>query len=534
MAERTPKLPMFERIRNVLLGTAGKLPAAMEPLEAREQLAGDLQVTVGTPTLRFDQSLHADRLAVAVTIKNIGDATIRAPFFLSVSLSSDTTVGNDYVILEKTSGKWMRRNESFVVTVFQVLPFDPIGFAGQPRLAEGTYHVRASLTYTDGSSDTSTSNNTAFSAGTIPLSYSFSGANNERYKRSLTMFVSQVQQLTFDLDGPGQGRVVINSSGGLDVTVSNTTASTKMSVKPTVKSIASSLASLTVHGPLRELDAARVSVNGNLTFDSDARTIKIAALTGSTWTIGGDLPTAITLGAVTNSSLDSSAPISSLTASSWVNTDSSTDAIVTPQATSILINGDFAPNLLISGNLGTFKNTGAVSGKWDVSGSIKSIAAGSVASTAALNSSESIASIGISGDHAGIISSPVINSVTILGSMSGGSILAGTDLGSDGSFGGTGAAADRFVAGSLLSLRIRGGMSNSLVTCSLNPKDGQFLNSDDVFASALSRIGTIRIDGTTSNSSFFAKVFSGDVFITGIHVNTGSDQRFHSNNAVGT
>jgi hypothetical protein len=525
---------LLKRVRGALLGSSGTSGAALEALEAREQMAGDLQVTVGTPALRFDQTLHTDRLAVAVTVKNIGDATIRSPFLLSVSLSSDTTVGNDYVIFEQNSGKWLRRNESMSFTVFQSLPFDPIGFGGQPRLAEGTYHVRATLAYSDSSTDASTSNNTAFSTGTIPLSYSFSGATNERYKRSLTMFVSQTQQLTFDLDGPGNGRVVINSSGGLDVTVNNTTSSTKMSVKPTVKRTASSLASLTVRGPLRELDAARVSINGNITFDDNARTIKIASVTGSTWTIGGDLPTAITLGAVTNASLDSSAPISALTATSWLNTDNSTDVIVAPQVTSMVINGDFAPNLLISGSMGSFKSSGAVSGKWDISGSVKSIAIGSTTSAAVINSSDSIATVGISGTHAGILSAPVIKSVTILGSMTGGSIFAGTDLGSDSSFGGAGSGADRFVAGSLLSVRIIGGMTNALIACSLNPKDGQFLNGDDVFGSAQSRIGSIRIDGTTQSSNFFAKVFSGSVFITGNKVNTATDQRFHSSNPVGT
>jgi hypothetical protein len=45
---------------------------------------------------------------------------------------------------------------------------------------------------------------------------------------------------------------------------------------------------------------------------------------------------------------------------------------------------------------------------------------------------------------------------------------------------------------------------------------------------------SIRIDGTTQSSNFFAKVFSGSVFITGNKVNTATDQRFHSSNPVGT
>lgn len=524
---------LIERLGRLVCGERLGIPAAMESLESREQLAGDLAVTVGTPTLVFNSVQQNDLIKIPVTITNLGDRVVKAPFRMIVSLSSDTTVGNDYIYFQKVFENWIAAGRSFTPDLTAAVPYDPIGISGQPALPPGAYHVRVQLFYTDGSSDTNTNNNNVFSDGTVSIAYNFGGDTRRNQRRTLTIFTSSLQQMKFEINGPGTG-VVTFADGNTSVTLNGTTSASSLWIKPTNKFVAATLSSITVNGTLQELRAPSIVLNGNLTVSGDLRRISLGSISGSSWTIGGSLSTSGTIGQVTNTSLDSGGAISSLTVSSWTTTDSGTDAIIADSIGTLKVNGDFSPTVSLTGGAKSVSITGAAEGPWDAGGTIGSFAAASTGDDFALNSAISIGTFKLTGSMGGLIAAPTIGSVTINGSLNSAAILAGTDLGSDSAVGGTGTAADLFSAGSLGSLHVRGAATNSLIACSLNPIDGQYFNSDDRFASASSRIGSIRIGGATFTTNFAAKQFDRYAQITRIKVSTATDARFRSDFALST
>lgn len=522
---------LIERLGRLVCGERLGIPAALESLESREQLAGDLAVTVGTPTLVFNSVQQNDLIKVPVTITNLGDRVVKAPFRMIVSLSSDTTVGNDYVYFQKVFNNWVPKGKTFTPDLTAPMPYDPVGIATNPALPPGNYHVRVQLFYTDGSSDPNTSNNNVFTTGTVPLAFNFGGDERRNQRRTITIFTSNVQQMKFEINGPGTGTVSF-SNGNTSVTVNGTTSASSLWIKPSNKFATATLSSITVNGTLQELRAPSVALSGNLTVSGDLRWVSLASITGSTWTINGTQSTSGTIGQVVNTSLDSDGPIGSLTVTSWTTTDSGTDAIIADSIGTLKVNGSFTPTVSLLEGAKSVSIAGEVNGSWDAGGAIGTFAAASSANTFALNSARSIGTFTLTGSMGGRISAPTIGSVTVNGSMNAAAILAGTDLGSDAAIGGTGNAADVYSAGSLGSLHVRGAATNSLIACSLNPIDGQFFNTDDRFASLSSRIGSIRIGGATFETNFAAKQFDRYATITRVKISTADDSRFRSDFAL--
>ncbi|MCX5690280.1 MAG: hypothetical protein NTV94_10955, partial [Planctomycetota bacterium] len=495
------------------------------------QLAGDLAVTVGTPTLLFNALQQNDLIKVPVTITNLGDRVVKAPFRMIVSLSSDTTVGNDYVYFQKVFSNWVPKGKTFTPDLTAPMPFDPVGNSGNSALLPGSYHVRVQLFYTDGSFDANTGNNNVFTSGTVPLAYNFGGDIRRNQRRTITIFTSNVQQMKFEINGPGTGTISF-ANGNTSVTVNGTTSASSLWIKPTNKFATATLSLITVNGSLQELRAPSVALNGNLTVSGDLRHVSLASITGSTWTINGTQSTSGFIGAVVNTSLDSDGSIGILTVASWTTSDSGTDAIIAHGIANLKVNGNFTPTVSLLEGAKTVSIAGEVDGLWDVGGAVGTFAAASSANSFSLNSARSIGTFTLSGSMGGSISAPTIDSVTITGSLNAAAILAGTDLGSDAAVGGAGTAADIFSAGSLGSLQVRGAATNSLIACSLNPIDGQFFNTDDRFASSSSRIGSIRIGGATFETNFAAKQFDRYAQLTHVKITTATDSRFRSNFAL--
>lgn len=523
---------LIERLGRLVCGERLGIPAAMESLESREQLVGDLAVTVGTPTVVFNSVQQNDLIKIPVTITNVGDRVVKAPFRMIVSLSSDTTVGNDYVYFQKAfSNNWVAKGRTFTPDLTAPTPYDPVGVASNPALPPGNYHVRVQLFYTDGSSDGNTNNNNVFTTATVPVGFNFGGDERRNQRRTITIFTSNVQQMKFEINGPGTGTVSF-ANGNTSVTLNGTTSASSLWIKPTNKFATATLSSITVNGTLQELRAPSIALNGNLTVSGDLRRISLASITGSTWTINGGQSTSGTIGEVVNTSLDSDGPIGALTVTSWTTTDSGTDAILADSIGTLKVNGNFTPTVSLLEGAKSVSISGEVNGTWDAGGAVGTFAAASSADGFSLNSALSIGTFTLTGSMGGSISAPTIGSVTINGSMNSAAILAGTDLGSDAAIGGTGTAADIFSAGSLGSLHVRGAATNSLIACSLNPIDGQFFNTDDRFASLSSRIGSVRVGGATFNTNFAAKEFDRYATITRVKIVTATDERFRSDFAL--
>ena len=128
------------------------------------------------------------------------------------------------------------------------------------------------------------------------------------------------------------------------------------------------------------------------------------------------------------------------------------------------------------------------------------------------------------------ISSPAdIRSLRVLGNMSDTQVFAGAILGSDGRFGGTGAAADTaFAGGSINRFNVTGTITQSLIAAGLNPVDDVLLNGNGVIVSpATSKLGPIKVRGSVDSATVFAAgVYPRRATLGGERVDPATDPRF--------
>ena len=528
-AQRSHDVPnhLFQRLNPL----AGCHPETLESLESRMQLAADLEVTVGTPTLRFSPAVQNDLIKIPVTIKNVGDETMTARFRVFLFLSSDRAVGSDYVYKSIDRFNPIRAGESFTPDATEAMPHDPLGIVNGIALPAGQYFIRASISFLGGASDANSANNNAFSTASVGLNYAIGGGTGKTKQRTVTIPTNSFQTLKFEILGPGDGVVTSTGTGlngTLSVSATGTTRSSSLLIRTGEKFLPGSVSSISVTGSLNRLQIPEIDVTGDISISGGLRYIGARSITGSTWSIGGAESLTAQLGPVVNTSLSSTGDIGNMTVPSWTTTDGSTDALVARSIRRLDVDGTFSPRIRASAGVNTIVIGGSANALMDVTGSVSRFAAGSTGSSFVLNATRSIGTVEIKGSMQGRIAAPTITSVLVQGSMSGASIFAGTSLGSNGDIGGTGAAADVFSAGSLGTLTVRGSATNSLVTCSLDHVDGQYFNTDDRFRSTSSRIGRIRIAGATFNTNFAAVSFASSHWINGVTVIPGADARFRS------
>ena len=522
---------MLKELLESINPLAGALPGAMESLEARVQPAGDLAVTLGTPTLKFSHLIQNDQIRVPVTITNVGDQTVNARFRLTMFLSSDRTVGADYVYTSIDRLHPIRAGQAFSPDVTAAMPHDPLGIKGATALPAGQYFIRAFISFFDGASDANAANNNAFTTGSVGLNYTIGEGSNKMKQRTVTIPTGPFQELKFEILGPGNGVVTSSGTGAfgtVSVSTTGTTRASSLLIRTGQKLLPGSVANITVNGSLQRLQVPEIDVSGNIAISGGLRFIDAGAITGSTWSIGGAEALDAKIGALVNTSLSSTGDIANMVVGSWITNDGSTDALVARSIRRLVVDGDFSPRIRTSAGAGFITIGGSANSFMDVTGSVSAFTAGSTGSSFVLNATGDIGTVEIKGAMQGRIAARNITSVSVLGSMSGASIFAGTSLGSNGDIGGTGSAADTFAAGSLGTLLVRGSATNSLITCSLDHVDGTYLNADDRFRSASSRIGRIRIGGATFNTSFAAVNFGPSHWINGLTILPGADARLRS------
>jgi hypothetical protein len=514
----------FASLRAALVG--GTAPG-WDALEPRQQLAGDMAVTVTDPVVEYSRLARGFVIKSDVIIRNVGDAPVQGPLRLLLSLSTDTSPGNDYTVYDRTYPGTIGINQRFRPDIAIPVPHDLLGANGVPALEPGNYHLRAFILLPDGTVE-NTANNNVFSQGTFPLTYTWGGTGEGATRTVLETTLRTEQSIRFEIDGPGRG-VLDTSNGRLVVNLFDTTARSSLWMTTGVRGTAAVLNGITINGSLNYIRGASVSVNGNITVDGSLARVNLASLANSAFSIGGASSRFLSasLGTVVNVSLDSAVGISEIVVSSWTNNDGNTDAIVAPSIGRISSTGTFSPNLVVSGNLGRTTISGAVGGIWDIVGSAGSVRIASPTDEFRLNARQRIDSLVVEGTLRGKIASARIGSVRVNGDVTNASLLGGTDFGSNGDFGGTGNATDSFVAGSIGPIRITGNVSNTAIAVSANPgADALFLTSDDTFASSDGRLGGVRIDGTLTQSFFIAPIVPARATIDGVTFLTRGDDRF--------
>ncbi len=139
-----------------------------------------------------------------------------------------------------------------------------------------------------------------------------------------------------------------------------------------------------------------------------------------------------------------------------------------------------------------------------VSGVLKSLSGKTSDLSGTLFASVAIGKVTL-GNVTGMIVTPgSISSVNATG-LSGAKILSGTNLGSDGSLGGTDAAADTHGQGSIGAIKVKGAITSSLIGSGLDPVDGTYSNGDDrVIGGVASTIKSISAQSADEFSKFVA------------------------------
>jgi hypothetical protein len=126
-----------------------------------------------------------------------------------------------------------------------------------------------------------------------------------------------------------------------------------------------------------------------------------------------------------------------------------------------------------------------------------------------------------------LVAAGPIGTVNVVHSITGGEILSGVNLGSDGQFGGTGAAADTYGAGSIGAVKVGTSIASTFIGAGIKPDaEGQFGTSDDtVIGGTSSLIGYLQAKIIDTTSKFEAGAF-GKAKFGNKFVNVGTDPLF--------
>jgi hypothetical protein len=268
----------------------------------------------------------------------------------------------------------------------------------------------------------------------------------------------------FILSGPGTGTLIPDGVGGFSLSLTGTTAASSAIILAPV-SVGLKLDSITDDSAIGQLIGRGVNVSGNIGLDGGARIVLLNNITNSTITIGGATPLTALLGNITDSSVQSAAPITTMLFNSWTNTGKA-QSLIAPSIRVLLDKGSFAGNIATTG---------------------------------------SIATLLIRGDLTG-------------------DILAGASFGADNQPGG---GNDTFAAASITTLLVKGNVTGSIIGAGLSVDDDVFpLDGNDSLLAG-SSIRTLLISGTLSDDSrVLSASLPTRARIGGATVMTAGDTRF--------
>ncbi len=371
-------------------------------------LAADLIVSSVTATSSFVHFFGERSVKSTVVVENIGDAKSTGTMTLDLFLSRDDALGTgDYQLASRELPKILNASGRRVERFDELIPHDLSGIRQGSVLTPGDYRLIARITATAGATDSVTTNNTAVAAGLVPVQYEF-GQVGQSTELTLRTTLPSFQFVEIVLKGPGTGRLIPNGNSAPTLELTGTTSRTDLRILTPNQFVSSTFAGITINGSIRKIYAPRTDISGNINISGSLGSMTIRDIVGSTWTIGGgQSPAVISLGIVQNSSLSSGQSIRSISAESWTTTDSGRDAIIAPWIGTLAIAGAFTPDLNLSGDgtsrvvLSKADITGAVSGQWDIIGGIKSLRAGSVATTFAANVTGAVSTFAVLGNMGG-------------------------------------------------------------------------------------------------------------------------------------
>ena len=246
------------------------------------------------------------------------------------------------------------------------------------------------------------------------------------------------------LGGPGSAVVQltgdairVNRSGGWHVTGQNvqvmginatgTTASSTLTARghghlPTI-----TLGSVITNGAFRSVIMTRTLLQGNLTAPGGIGYIKIEGATGGTIDSGAAIhghKLYVRVGTWIDESLISAAPISTINAIDWANSDTASESVQAPYIGRVRSTGSFTPGLQLSGvgaphgrSVGVLNIKGYIGGTWNFPGSPSALSVGGISSDFNGTFTTPLRSLNVRGNFGGSLTAPSIGTINVRGSM---------------------------------------------------------------------------------------------------------------------
>lgn len=276
-----------------------------------------------------------------------------------------------------------------------------------------------------------------------------------------------------------RGRVTLTGATAISsIDLSGTNATSVLIIRGSGGDGLVSVPSISAGGAMGAILAPGANLTGSVNVGG-LSALQIARATGAQIQIGsGGAPggVAIVAGAVTDSTLTSAVTLRALQVSSWTGVSSS-GVITAPAITRLVVAGDFAASLNLTGAAGALPTLGAArvvgaitGGSWNVGGNARAVLAGSVASTWTGNFSGNLGALLVQrGGLASSLTAGGIGAMVVVGDLSG-------DL----------------TAGSLTSLRVTGSVVGSTIT-----------------VSGVRPVNAVVVGGAVTNSAITA---AGDIF----------------------
>ncbi len=484
-----------------------------------------------------------DRGSVDLKITNDGPQVLNDSLRIELFASADGVIGEGDVPV----GLVIRRfnlgvGQMQTVRVNFQIPNDLIG----------EVQLLALIDTTDAAVETDEDDNVVVDDDMFMVDNRFGEVDGSRAR--LTLVDADGTLITFNLN-KGTGHVV-ETPEGFNVIVDDTTDTSALTIQARGGDGKADIHDITVNGPLRTLNARRSRIHGDVLIAGTTNLLILDDVADvHTVAIGPGDPNdtvAIIGGNWSDTDLNSQTPVRSLRLVEADNVDVTVDgeirsALVKNWNTGS-INAERVDRLISNGNptqglgglnlnvnltgpaatngrtLGLVNARGPIDGTWVVqNGDVGPFSSGSVAPTFSGSFEGDVLNVTIRGDLAGALAAAAFRNVNIRGNAIGALIHAGAFFGPDGVLGG---GDDVFSPGSIQSLRVTGGVIDTIIGAGVDPVDSVLNNGNDVLLSP-SEIKSISVGGLT-NSLIAASTLPDVARVNNVNIATDGDPRFLS------
>jgi hypothetical protein len=225
---------------------------------------------------------------------------------------------------------------------------------------------------------------------------------------------------TIQLSGPGSASIVFAGTAGTgqnaaQIVLTGTTAASTLSI---ISRATTTVGDILVSGSLRVLSAPKVNLSGRIDIAGTANSITVASMTGGSelQISGSTVPVALSLGRVTDATVESSSVIRSLVATQWISDGNAASSITAPAISRLSSRGSFAADMNVAGLINSASLGAILSGTWTV-GSANSITAASVAGDWSATFGGTLRTFTTLANFAGALTAPTVTSLNVHGSL---------------------------------------------------------------------------------------------------------------------